>query len=195
LNINNNKDFIIGTSNIEKIRLTSSGNIGIGTTNPSGKFEINNFVSVSDFNLTRSTIQASTNASSYGLYFTNLKLSNYNLFLDNSIISYTIDQVNGDYFTINKSGIYSIRFNLSTSTTNTVFWIDKNSLATASNTDVNGTSLLAISTRGTNYYEHNVSFVGFLEKNDIIRPKANPKFNFATDSQARISIDFIMGFN
>ena len=73
-----------------------------------------------------------------------------------------------------------------------IFWIDKNSLATASNTDVNGINLIAISTRGSNYYEHTLSYMGLLEKNDVIRLKANPKFTSTTSS---LTIDFIMSMN
>jgi len=84
---------------------------------------------------------------------------------------------------------------LATSILNIVFWIDKNQLATTSNTDVNGTDILAITSRGTAYYEHTLLYMGLLEKNDVIRVKANPKFSFSSGVQSRITIEFIMAFN
>jgi len=194
LNNTQNKDIIIGTSNIERLRIKNSGNVGIGTTNPTSKFEINDFISLTDFNIKYSSIQSSTNASSYGLYCVNLKLNNYNLFLDKSIVAYNIDQFNGDNFIINRTGIYSINFNFNTSAT-PVVWLDRNQLATASNTDVNGINLLAISTRGNNFNEHSISYTGLLNKNDVIRFKANPKFSSSWDAYTGISIDFIMAVN
>ena len=195
INNNQNKDIIIGTSNVERLRIKNSSNIGIGTSNPTSKFEINNFITRNDLNINRTVIQASTNASSYGIAFINLNINNYNLFLDNSIITYTADQVNGDNFTINRTGIYSIHINLGTSILNIVFWIDKNQLATTSETGVNGTDLLAITSRGTAYYEHTLLYMGLLEKNDVIRVKANPKFSYSSGVQSRITIEFIMAFN
>ena len=170
--------------------ILETGNVGIGTSNPTSLFEVNNYISISDYNYKRSSLEPSTNASSYGLYFINLNLIDYNI--DSSILTYITNQIDGDSFIINKTGIYSINTILSSSVSTVIFWIDKNSLATASNTDVNGINLIAISTRGSNYYEHTLSYMGLLEKNDVIRLKANPKFTSTTSS---LTIDFIMSMN
>jgi hypothetical protein len=36
-----NEDFILGTNNIERIRITNSGNVGIGTVTPRGSLDVN----------------------------------------------------------------------------------------------------------------------------------------------------------
>jgi hypothetical protein len=42
------QDFVVRTNNLERMRVTSTGNIGIGTSNPLAKFDINNDISGSD---------------------------------------------------------------------------------------------------------------------------------------------------
>jgi len=126
-----NKDIIIGTSNQERLRITSNGRIGIGTTNPQttldiyGNLNINGILTINNYQFTSNlTININSNIFYYNNNELNIsnftKSNNYPIQNSNTILMNT-DFVNINNLIIN-GNIYKSS-NINSSNMIETFWL------------------------------------------------------------------------
>jgi len=64
-------NLVLGTNNTERMRIDSSGNVGIGTSSPAYKLDVSSTAGANSISLTRSTSATNNNDSFGNLYWTN----------------------------------------------------------------------------------------------------------------------------
>jgi hypothetical protein len=177
-----NSKAVTGEGNV----FPSDGNVGIGTTVPQAKLDVNGTVKTSRRDARWSNAAGSSGSNTLTFQFTT---EEYNYL--SGYISKTSSTTDGDSWTITKSGVYSIHCNIQTPTGG-VLWIDRNASPTTSYNSLNGSELL-IWTGRYNYYEESLSWMGYLHINDIIRIKhSNAAAGVTTPD--RWTITFILLF-
>jgi hypothetical protein len=171
---------------MEDFKLSANGNTGIGVINPKSILDVNGHITAKTYYYVRNTTAIPSDTNSFTIRFTNL-VTNTNM--DGSIITYTSDSTNGDYFTINKTGFYIINAIIGNSNSSSYFWMDKNkSSLTNCLTDTN---TIVIRSKGTQNDEI-LSFRGILDINDIIRIKTSPISSLTSSNRYTLTIAFIM---
>jgi hypothetical protein len=159
-----------GNSNTVGALVTTGGNVGIGTTAPAYKLDINGVANASVFRQPQlELVRRGTEAPSSG--FT----ARFRDEIRNTLSSYLTYNSNsslGDSMTINVPGVYSI-YAMLISQSEGQEWaiIDRN---TAHNEGFSyGEGFLARGERKTtDLYEFSVSFTGYLAQNDVVRIKS-----------------------
>jgi len=167
---------------MEDLKVANNGNIGVGVINPQSTFEVNGHLTTKTYFYNRTTSAIPSTTSSFTIRFTDL-ISNINM--DGSIITYTSDSTNGDYFQINKTGYYIINVIIGNSNSNAYFWIDKNKTSTSD--CLADTNTLVIRSRGLQNDE-SLSFRGILDINDIIRIKSSPIASLSVSNRYSLNI-------
>ncbi len=132
-----------------------------------------------------SSFQASTTAP-YGVTWRTLVSDTMG---DN--IQYNSSSENGDSIQINTPGLYSIVCNMLNQNSSATLWLDKNTPETTSYPNIEGSNLLAWTSKGVNH-ESSVSFTGYLNAGDIVRFKHSPQNGGSgINSRATCRISFI----
>jgi hypothetical protein len=171
---------------MEDFKISSNGNIGVGVINPQSLFEINGHLTTPTYYYSRTTTAIPTDTTSFTIRFTNLVR---NLNMDTNIITYTSDATNGDYFTINKTGLYLINAILGNSNGSSYFWMDKNKASTVN--CLNDTNTIIIKSKGVSN-DDTISFRGILDATDVIRIKTSPISSLTASSRYSLNISFLM---
>ena len=145
----------IATGGVERVRIDTTGNVSAYSN-----VIVSGYVKQQLLNYTRQGFALSTN--NFGVTYSTLStngLSGY--------ITYTADGTNGDYFTVNRAGVYALcaRMCVNTGTSgNTIAGFVKNGTNSSS-------PYLGISTVDFSSYwnEHTLNAIAALQVNDILR--------------------------
>lgn len=170
----------------ENLKISNNGNIGIGVANPTSLCNINGHITTKLYYYSRTTTTIPSDTLSFAVCFSTLI---QDLNMTGNIITYTSDVTNGDYFQINKTGLYLINVMLGNTNSNAYFWIDKNN----TNTDdclVNANTLFVKSKIDSN--DESISFRGVLNNNDIIRIKSGFITSLITSDRYTLNITYLM---
>ena len=130
----------------------------------------------------------SCKASKQGIYSICFQNEKINYLCD--YIEYKNDSQQGDSMNILVNGVYSINACFQNTTFSTTSWIDKNN---SGEIDINNSSegnILTWSPK-TNNHDTNVSWIGYLEKGDVIRIKSTVPSNISTSINGTINVNLI----
>ena len=172
----------IATGGVERVRIDTTGNVSAYSN-----VIVSGYVKQQLLNYTRQGFALSTN--NFGVTYSTLStngLSGY--------ITYTADGTNGDYFTVNRAGVYALcaRMCVNTGTSgNTIAGFVKNGTNSSS-------PYLGISTVDFSSYwnEHTLNAIAALQVNDILRLNiqcVNPRALGANDASMTYTIIYLYG--